>query len=415
MLSTTYCLCTPSMPPPSTKSLFRHRPFIYYFGASALSELAYQIAFVALGWQVYALSGSAFDLGIIGLIQFMPSVLLVFVIGHAADNYPRRKLVQWCQLIEALTALYLSLGALLGWLSVGHIFVCVAVLGVAMAFEGPAATALLPAVVPKGQLQAGTTIGSAIYQMGAISGPAIGGLSYAISPELPFILMTVLWLLAAILNQGINPREATLHTETPSSGSFFAGVHFVKNNPAILGVLSLDLFAVLLGGASTLLPIYAKDILLTGPLGLGVLRSAPAIGAILMTLYLSKHPLKSKVGVRMFQAVILFGISTTVFALSSSMWLSVSALALMGAADMVSVIIRSSFVQLSTPDDMRGRVNAVNFLFINASNQLGGFESGMTAALLGTVPAAALGGIGTVLVALIWMKLFPTLKSLDKL
>jgi len=398
-----------------TRKVFRHPPFLFYFGASGLSELAYQIAFVALGWQVYALSGSAFDLGLIGLIQFLPSVILVFVIGHAADKYPRRGLVQLCQLTEALTALYLALGSYGGWLSVMNIFVCVGILGLAMAFEGPAASALLPSVVPKGHLQEGTTLGSSIYQMGAISGPAVGGLAFAFSPTLPFVLMLVLWGLAVLLNQFIKNESAEAPTDSPSSDSVFAGAVFIKNNPAILGTLSLDLFAVLLGGATTLLPIYAKDILQTGPLGLGILRSAPALGALVMTLYLSYRPLQKAVGIRMFQSVILFGLATVVFAFSELMWLSVLSLVVMGAADMVSVVIRSSLVQLSTPSDMRGRVNAVNFLFINTSNQLGGFESGMTAALLGTVPAVALGGIGTVLVALAWMKLFPTLRAVDKL
>ena len=399
----------------NTHTLFRHRPFLLFFGASGFSELAYQIAFVALGWQVYELSGSAFDLGLIGLIQFLPSVIFVFVIGHAADKYPRRPLVQVCQLVEAATALYLFLGSFGGWLGVTHIFIAVGVLGMAMAFEGPAATALLPSVVPKGYLKEGTTVGSAIYQIGAISGPAIGGLAFAASPSLPFMMMLVLWLLAAIFNQGIKNSPPVPTPDAPSSDSIFAGALFIKNNPVILGTLSLDLFAVLLGGATTLLPIYAKDILSTGPLGLGILRSAPALGALLMTFYLANHPLNKKVGLRMFQSVICFGMATLVFAYSTTMWISLVALLAMGAADMISVIIRSSLVQLSTPDDMRGRVNAVNFLFINTSNQLGGFESGMTAALFGTVPAVALGGVGTILIALAWMWLFPSLKSVDKL
>jgi len=399
----------------STRLLFAHRPFLLFFGASGFSELAYQIAFVALGWQVYALSGSAFDLGLIGLIQFLPSVIFVFVIGHAADNYPRRTLVQVCQMVEAVTALFLTIGSYQGWLSVMNIFIAVGVLGMAIAFEGPAAAALLPAVVPKGRLTEGTTVGSAIYQIGAISGPAIGGLAFAASPNLPFVLMTLLWAFAAVFNQGIKNQSDEIKSESPSSDSLFAGVAFVKNNPAILGTLSLDLFAVLLGGATTLLPIFAKDILQTGPLGLGVLRSAPALGALLMTAYLSRYPLNKAVGLRMFQSVIIFGAATIVFAFSKVMWLSIFALFLMGAVDMVSVIIRSSLVQLSTPDDMRGRVNAVNFLFINTSNQLGGFESGMTAAIFGTVPAVAIGGVGTILIALIWMRLFPSLKAVDKL
>ncbi len=399
----------------STLPLFKHPPFLLFFAASGFSELAYQIAFVAIGWQVYALSGSALDLGLIGLIQFLPSVLLVFVVGHAADKYSRRPLVQICQLVEAATALYLTIGSFAGWLSVTHIYMAVVILGVAMAFEGPAASALLPAVVPKGHLKEGTTVSSAIYQMGAISGPAIGGLAFAVSPTLPFMMMTILWVVSAFFNQGITTKDSAVDSESPSSDSLFAGFKFIQSNPAILGTLSLDLFAVLLGGATTLLPIYARDILQTGPLGLGLLRSAPALGALIMTIYISHHPLNKAVGLKMFQSVIIFGVATVVFAFSNLMWLSLISLFVMGAVDMVSVIIRSSLVQLSTPDDMRGRVNAVNFLFINTSNQLGGFESGITAALFGAVPAVALGGLGTVLVALIWMKLFPNLKAIDKL
>ncbi len=227
--------------------------------------------------------------------------------------------------------------------------------------------------------------------------------------------MVLFWLTGAILTGAIRPAQPAAVRDSATPNDLFAGVRFVRGNPAILGTISLDLFAVLLGGATALLPIYARDILKTGPLGLGILRAAPAVGALLMTMVLARHTINRRVGLRMFQAVIVFGVATVVFAISHWMWLSLLALAVLGAADTISVVIRFSLVQLSTPDAMRGRVGAVNFLFINASNQLGQFESGVTAALFGAVPAAVLGGVGTIAIALLWMKLFPTLRDVERL
>jgi MFS family permease len=258
-------------------------------------------------------------------------------------------------------------------------------------------------------------LSSGSAQIATITGPALGGLAYAIAPSLPYGIMAAFWLMGAVLSGAIHLLQAAVVRDSATPADLFAGVRFVRNNPAILGTISLDLFAVLLGGATALLPIYARDILETGPLGLGILRAAPAVGALMMTAYLARHPINRRVGMRMFQAVIVFGVATVVFALSHWMWLSVLALAVLGAADIISVVIRFSLVQLATPDEMRGRVGAVNFLFINASNQLGQFESGVTAALFGAMPAAVLGGIGTIAIALLWMKLFPTLRDVEKL
>jgi Transmembrane secretion effector len=248
-----------------------------------------------------------------------------------------------------------------------------------------------------------------------ITGPALGGLAYALSPGAPYLVMTVFWLSAGILSGMLTQQGPVVAKEPPTLAALFAGVGFVRRNPAILGTISLDLFAVLLGGATALLPINARDILQTGPWGLGVLRAAPAVGAVLTTAVLARHAINHRVGMRMFQSVIIFGLATVTFALSHLIWLSLLALAIMGAADTVSVVIRLSLVQLATPAEMRGRVGAVNFLFINASNQLGQFESGVTAALFGAMPAAVLGGVGTVAVALLWMKLFPTLRNVERL
>jgi MFS family permease len=394
-------------------------PFFCYVAGRGSSELAYQIAAVAVGWQIYALTHSAFALGLAGLVQFGPTLVLVFGAGHVADRYDRRKIVRVCQGVAGLTAAFLAWGSFAGWLTVGELYGSVAVFGAATAFESPAAAALLPNVVPARQLQRGTAVSTAAFQLANISGPALGGVAYAVAPGVPYALMAGFWMGGALLTWGIRlvaaDSSAVVQRDPPSLSSLFAGVSFVRRNPAILGTISLDLFAVLLGGASALLPIYAHDILHTGPWGLGVLRSTPAIGALLMTAVLARYSIRSRVGMRMFTAVIIFGCATVVFALSRSLWLSILALAIMGAADTVSMVIRISLVQLATPDKMRGRVGAVNFLFINASSQLGEFESGLTAALFGAMPAAVLGGVGTIAVALLWMKLFPTLRDVESL
>jgi MFS family permease len=405
----------PSMIPAGSADLLRQRSFLLFLMSRSFSRFSSQVAAVAIGWQVYDLTGSAFDLGMVGLVQFLPTALLVFVAGHAADRYERKRVMQLCQLAQALTAIFLAWGAYAGWLSVLQIFIATGVLGTATAFESPATAALLPLIAPQGSLQRATALSSGAAQIATITGPALGGLAYAVAPSMPYGMMVLFWVSGAMLTGAIRLTQSAVVRDAATPADLFAGVRFVRNNPAILGTISLDLFAVLLGGATALLPIYARDILQTGPLGLGILRAAPAVGALLMTAILARQTIERRVGMRMFQAVIVFGVATVVFALSHWMWLSVLALAILGAADTVSVVIRFSLVQLATPDEMRGRVGAVNFLFINASNQLGQFESGVTAALFGAVPAALLGGIGTVAIALLWMKLFPTLRDVERL
>jgi MFS family permease len=396
-------------------TLAGHRPFLLFVSARAFSEFSYQIGTVAIGWQLYGLTGSAFALGMVGLVQFIPSALLVFAAGHVADRYDRRRVVQICQYVQALTAGFLAWGTFGGWLNVVEIFTALGLFGIATAFESPAAAALIPAVAPPGMLQRATAVSTAAWQVSAISGPALGGLAYAVAPGTPYVVMAVFWLLSGMLNGAIKLVGPVAVKEPPTIASLFAGVSFVRRNPAILGTISLDLFAVLLGGATALLPIYARDILHTGPWGLGVLRGAPAVGALIMSGVLARHAITRRAGVRMFQAVIIFGLATVVFAVSRSIGLSILALAIMGAADTVSVVIRIALVQLSTPDEMRGRVGAVNYLFVNTSNQLGEFESGLTAALFGAVPAVILGGVDTIAIALLWMKLFPTLRDVERL
>jgi MFS family permease len=404
-----------SLAPVTAGFLLRQPSFLFFMLSRSLTRFASQIGAVAIGWQIYDLTGSAFELGMIGLVQFLPTALLVFVAGHTADKFERKRVVQLCQLAEALTALFLCWGSYAGWLSEVHIFIATFVLGMAGAFESPTIAALLPLIAPRGSLQRATALSSAAAQVATITGPALGGIAYAFAPGLPYGIMLVFWLLSAVLTGGIKATEPESPKDAATADDIFAGVRFIRNNPAILGTISLDLFAVLFGGVTALLPIYARDILMAGPFGLGILRAAPAVGALLMTAVLARHAIESRVGMRMFQSVIVFGVATVVFAFSHWMWLSVLALAVLGAADTVSVVIRFSLVQLSTPNDMRGRVGAVNFLFINASNYLGQFESGVAAALLGTVASAVLGGVATVAVALLWMKLFPTLRDVEKL
>ena len=401
--------------PVSAGALLTQRSFLFFLLSRSLSRFSSQIAAVAIGWQVYDLTGSAFVLGMVGLVQFLPTALLVFVAGQAADRYERKRVLQVCQFAEAITALFLAWGAYTGTLTVAEIFVATFVLGTAGAFESPATAALLPLIAPTGSLQRATALSSGSAQIATITGPAVGGLAYAVSPGLPYGIMLAFWLCGVVFAGAIELLRPAEAKDPEAPNDVFAGVRFIRSNPAILGTISLDLFAVLFGGVVALLPIYARDILQTGPLGLGILRAAPAVGALLTTAVLAQHAISRRVGLRMFQAVIVFGAATVVFAVSQWMWLSVLALAILGAADTVSVVIRFSLVQLATPDEMRGRVGAVNFLFINASNQLGQFESGVTAALFGAMPAAAFGGLATIAIALLWMKLFPTLRDVERL
>jgi MFS family permease len=396
-------------------SVIRHPPFAFFWCARTLSSFAYQMNAVALGWLVYALTGSALDLGLVGLSQFGPIVLLTLVVGHAADRYDRRRIVQVCQAIECLGALTLAAGSLAGWLGVHGIFAIVAVMGGARAFESPTLAALMPGLVTRDQLPQASAFSASAVQTATIVGPAAGGVLYAFGATVPFACVAALYALAVLATALIRMEHTPPAREPVSLRSVFLGLAFIRSNPAILGAISLDLFAVLLGGATALLPIFARDILHTGSWGLGLLRACPAVGALAMSMLLAHRPIRRRAGRRMFASVIVFGAATVVFGLSQSLWLSMAALSVLGAADIISVVVRFSLVQANTPDGMRGRVSAVNMLFVGTSNQLGEFESGMTAALLGTVPAVLLGGIGTIAIALLWMRLFPALRDVEHL
>jgi MFS family permease len=370
---------------------------------------------VAVGWRIYALTNSAFDLGLVGLAQFVPMVLLTLLVGPVADRFDRRFIAGICQVVEGVAAAVLAVGTVRGFLGRDGIYATVAMIGAARAFESPAMAALLPDLLTRGLVERGSAWSASASQTAQIVGPALGGGLYVLGPAVVFAVAAGLLLAAALLLARIRVAPVPSTRATITWRSFVAGLAFVWEDPPILGTVSLDLFAVLLGGVTALLPIFARDILMIGPWGLGLLRAAPACGALAMSVYLAHRPLRTPTGPTMFGAVIMFGAATILFAVSTNFVLSLASLVVLGASDVVSVVIRFSLVQLRTPPEMRGRVSAINALFIGTSNQLGEFESGLTAALFGTVPAALLGGIGTIAVAGLWMRLFPQLTALRSL
>ncbi|MDQ0471252.1 MFS family permease [Labrys wisconsinensis] len=384
-----------------------------FWSARVLSTGSFQIVAVVIGWQLYGLTGRAFDLGLLGLSQFLPMLLLTIPAGHIADRYDRRRVVRACQWVEAATAAGLALASVTGTISPAVIFAAAALIGACRTFEMPTMAALLPGVVGPALLPQALALSASAVQTATILGPATGGLLYLAGPGAAYGVVALLYGLASLLVLALRTASLPPPREPVSLATLLSGFGFIRGRPIVLGAISLDMVAVLLGGATALLPIYAHDILHTDALGLGMLRAAPAVGALSTSLVLARRPLRRHVGVKMFIAVVAFGLATIVFGLSTSIPLSLAALVAMGACDVVSVVIRSTLVQLETPDAMRGRVSAVNSMFVGTSNQLGEFESGMTAALFGTVPAVVIGGIGTVLVALAWSRLFPALRRVD--
>lgn len=377
--------------------------------------MAYQMLAVAVGWHIYALTSSALDLGLIGLSQFMPSIALVLVVGHVADRYDRRRISCITMAIGVIASLALALGSAAGRITELAIFAAIFVIGAMRAFQNPAMQALLPALVPTRELSRAIASSATATQSAVIAGPALGGMLFALGPATAYAVCAVLYAIGVVLMSRMRLDHPALTRAPATLASLFKGIAYIRAHPVMLGVISLDLFAVFLGGATALLPIYARDILHIGPWGLGILRSSTAVGGLAMALWLARHPLQGGVGRRMFVAVAIYGAATIAFGLSTVFIVSFVALFVMGAADMVSVVIRSSLVQLGTPDEMRGRVNAVNTMFIGASNQLGEFESGVTAAWFGTVPAVVIGGLGTLAVVGAWMRLFPRLARYDRL
>jgi len=388
----------------------QHPAFQRYWTARLAASFATQIQVVAVGWQVYDMTRNPLDLGFVGLSQFLPSLVLVLVTGIAADRFRRRTIMSICLLGEALCALGLLLFTLSGTTNVGIIFAILVAFGVARAFFGPAQQSLLPNIVPPEILSNAIAMNSLSWQVATITGPVVGGLLYGIAPEAAYGATIALMGAAAALVYFIPRTQQKMIAEPATWQTIVAGFDYIWREKIVLGAISLDLFAVLLGGATALMPVYARDILSVGPWGLGLLRAAPAIGAIAIALYLTTRPIRDHAGFWMFVFVGIFGCFTIVFGISTYVWLSVLALAIMGGADMVSVYVRETLIQLWTPDHVRGRVNAVNMVFVGASNELGEFRAGVSAAVFGTVAAVAIGGAGTMAVAALWARWFPDLR-----
>ncbi|WP_281701253.1 MFS transporter [Acetobacter malorum] len=380
-----------------------------------LGAFSSQVQAVAVGWQVYALTHSAAALGFVGLAQFLPMVAFIFPAGHAADQHDRRRIVITCQAIEAFAAAFMALASFAHFLAPGMIYGLVALFGICRAFEMPAQQTFLPSLVSASLFPRAAALSSSLFQVASIAGPSLGGLLYGLGAGVCYALCAAGFAIAALATASMKFRFPTRARQPATLAAVFGGISFLRRRPTMLGALSLDLFAVLLGGATAMLPLFATDILHAGPWGLGLLRAAPAIGALLVATILARYPLGRHAGRWMFVSVMIFGIATIVFGFSRSIPVSIAALAVLGGADVISVMVRSALVQLGTPDEMRGRVSAVNMLFIGSSNQLGEFESGMLASAIGAVPAVVVGGIGTLVITALWMGLFPGLRNLDRL
>ncbi|WP_421955988.1 MFS transporter [Polaromonas sp.] len=404
------------------EELLQQRAFIRMWCARLFGTMGTQMLMVAIGWHMYDLTGSAWDLGLVGLYQFLPALLLTLVAGHVADRVHRGRIIAGCFFTQAAVALIL-IAATQGWGATASahwasrelLLGLSVLLGVARAFQMPAQQSLMPMLVPPAMLPRAMAFSSGGNQAAVIVGPALGGVIFVAGASAVYASCAALFVTGSVLISLVRYKHTPPPREPVSMRTLLAGARFVWFHKALLGAVSLDLFAVLLGGAIALLPMFAKDILHVGPWGLGLLRSAPAAGAVLTAVVLTRWPLARRVGHTMLAAVALYGVCMMVFGLSTSFLLSLLALAVSGGADMVSVVVRQTLVQIETPDDMRGRVSAINSVFIGASNQLGEFESGATAALLGPVGSVVLGGVGTVLVAVAWLRLFPSLARRDSL
>lgn len=405
----------PETTPPSFTDLTRERPFMRLWTARLFGTAASQMLLVAIGWHMYDLTGSAWDLGLVGLYQFAPALVLALYAGHVVDRHHRGRIVAACFTVQGLVGLALLTAHVQQHDSRALLLMLSVVLGAVRAFQMPAQQALTPMLVPPVMLPRAMAFSSAGMQGAIIGGPALGGLLFAVGTGVVYGASVLLFAVGAVLVARLRYVQPARTREPVTMATILAGVDFIWRRKPVLGAVSLDLFAVLLGGAVALLPIYAKDILHTGPWGMGLLRSAPAVGALLTSIVLTRQPIERHVGRTLLIAVALFGLCMVVFGISQSFVISLIALAVSGGADMVNVVIRQTLVQLETPDAMRGRVSAVNSIFIGASNQLGEFESGATAALLGPVGSVVLGGVGTIVVAAAWFRLFPSLARRDRI
>jgi MFS family permease len=403
-------------------NVFRHRAFTLFWASRALLTLGVLVESVAIGWQVYAVARrsldverSAFMVGMVGLVQFLPLFLLTLVAGATADRLDRRRLVLATLAIEIVCVLALAALAAHPAPSLIPIFAIAAVFGAARAFMSPASAAMAPMLVPREELQRAIILNSLAWQSGSILGPFLGGVLVAISPTVAYAGAGALYVAAFLCLFFMRANTKPERRFTSGLAAVREGLGYVWSNKVVFGAISLDLVAVLLGGATALLPVYARDVLHVGGIGFGILRAGPPIGAVAMGVWLSFHPLRRRAGVWMLGGVAIFGLGTLVFALSPSLVLSVAALAVLGAGDMLSVNVRQTLVQIVTPDHMRGRVSAVSSLFVGASNELGEFESGVVARVLGPVGAALFGGVGAIAAAGLWARLFPALRKVDQL
>ena len=401
----------------STPSPYRAGDFPLYLAARFLANVAMLVLSVAVGWQVYDLARTPLALGLVGLAQFLPMFLLTLPAGELSDRVDPRRVLAASLLLETACSGALLGAALVPVRSLWLLYAVAVLFGCARGLSGPAVRSLLPFLVPPERLAPSIAWSSSVSQVAVISGPALGGFAYDLGPAIAYAVCMAAFLIAGIACTSLQGRRLL-----PDAGAAAGriervkeGVRFVRARPVLFGAISLDLFAVLLGGATALLPVFARDILHVGPSGLGMLRSAPALGAAAVAIRLARWPLSGNVGRHLFVAVAIFGAATIVFGLSSSFVVSLLSLVVLGASDQISVYIRSALVQFATPDAMRGRVSAVSTLFIGASNELGEFESGVTAALFGTVPAVVLGGVGTLAIVGIWMRIFPRLREVDRL
>jgi MFS family permease len=374
-----------------------------------VSILSFQMLVVAIGWQLYVLTGSALDLGLLGIAQFVPMFVLTPLVGHIADRYDNRLVLLVCQLGEAAAAVMLAAGTVIGWLDPLAIYIIVALVGAGRAFEIPTMVAIIPALVPRPVVPSATAWFASSNQLGVIIGPVLGGLLYGLGPGIVYGLAAAFWCIGASFIFLIHMEAVPRASAPVSLQSLLGGFDFVWRDRVILGTISLDMCAVFLAAAPALFPIFARDILETGPWGLGLLRAAPGVGALAMSVVLARWPLTLPIGKVLFAVLAIFGAAITVFALSTHLIVSLIALAVMGAADVVSVVIRFALVQLRTPLDMRGRVSAVNSMFTGTSNYLGDFRAGAVAAAIGAAPAVLIGGVCVFAVAALWMFLFPQL------
>jgi MFS family permease len=408
------------MQPDTLDELIRQQAFMRLWFARLAGTTGNQMLMVAVGWQMYELTASAWDLGLVGLYQFVPSLLFTLVSGHVADRVHRGRIIAACMVAQAAVALMLVAGAQgwgsgAAWTSRELLLGLSVLLGIARSFQMPAQQALTPMLVPAPLLPRAMAFSSAGMQAAVIGGPALGGVIFVAGATAVYATCGLLFIVGCVLVFGVRYDHMPPPREPVSLRTLLAGAEYVWQRKALLGAVSLDLFAVLLGGAVALLPMFAKDILHVGLWGRGRLRAAPAVGALVMSVLLTRWPLRRRVGHIMLSAVALYGVCMVVFGLSTSFVLSLAVLAISGCADMVSVVVRQTLMQIETPNEMRGRVSAVNSVFIGASNQLGEFESGATAALMGPVGSVVLGGIGTLLVAALWLKWFPALAQRDRL